>query len=139
MFRTFPPKRSDFCTAACLLFLHLRARTSPVTFRGMRAYYSCTCVPGQARSHLEGCVPIIPAPACLDKPGHIQRAACLLFLHLRARPGQARSHAEGYVPEKSFPYVPDQQVNTYCRGLRAWKSLLVCRKPSQHVEGLRAH
>ena len=52
--------------------------------RGLCALHSCTHVPGQARSHMEGCVPVIPAPTrtCPDKPGHhiegcVPRIHCL--------------------------------------------------------------
>ena len=65
---------------ACLLFLHLRARTSPVTFRGLRAYYSCTCV---------------PAP---EKPGHTQRATCLRNHSPTCRISRSTPTVEGYVP-----------------------------------------
>ena len=54
---TCPDKPSHTWRAMCVLFVHLRARTSSVTRRGPRAFYSCTFLPEQARSHVQGCMP----------------------------------------------------------------------------------
>ena len=185
---TCPEKPNHTQRATCLVSIHLHARKSPITRRGPHAQYSFTYVPGKARSQVEGHVPSIYSPTCLDKPSHMWRATCLVFIHLRARTSRvtrrgphaqyslthvprlkwkatclqfihlrAPSHVEGYVPSIHSPTCLDKPSHTYramclvfihlCdrtstvthRGLHAYKSFTYV--PEQHVEGLvpRSH